>query len=83
MAMASRVEKTSGSLTNQSPLTRAFCAKPPWWVWLSPQPLATTRSPAWKPGCDEAVTVPAKSMPGISGKRWITGARPLIASASL
>ena len=31
----------------------------------------------------EAITVPAKSMPGTSGKRRTTGALPVIASPSL
>ena len=48
-----------------------------------PQPLQTTLSPAFHAGCEDASTVPAKSMPAIIGKRRTTGALPVTARPSL
>src|SRR5665213_1486530 len=61
--MASRALTPAGRATSQSPLTRATSAKAPRCVSPRPQPLRITRSPGFQFGFDDAVTVPAKSMP--------------------
>ena len=81
--MAWRGVKALGNLTSQSPLRRAFCAKPPLWLSPTPQPLSTTLSPALKSGCWLSVTVPDKSMPGVSGNLRTTGLLPVMAKPSL
>ena len=45
--------------------------------------LTVATAAAFQSGCEDWVTVPAKSMPGIIGKRRTTGARPVIARPSL
>ena len=83
MAMHWLADSAAGRAISQSPLTRAFSARPPECDSPTPQPLSSTASPTAQRGSVLAWTVPAKSIPATSGKRRTTGERPLIASASL
>ena len=83
IAMASSSPRPAGSGTSQSDFTRAFCAKPPRCPSPTPKPVSTTLSPGLNSGEEDFSTTPAKSMPGISGKRRAMGALPVMASPSL
>ena len=57
----------AGRCTRASGRTRARVAKPPWRVSPIPSPFRTTASPGEKRPSADSVTVPTRSMPGISG----------------
>ena len=83
IAIACRAVNSAGSGISQSPLSRARWARPPQWVSPTPQPLSTTRSPAFQSAWLLSVTTPARSMPGTIGNLRTTGDLPVMARPSL
>ena len=79
----SRRVRPAGSGTTQSPGTRTTSAKPPSWLSPRPMPFTTTESPGRKRASSDDSTIPAASMPALSGKRFRIFPRPVIARASL
>jgi hypothetical protein len=65
--IACRVLSVEGSLTSQSPFTRARSANPPDQPSPTPHPVRTTRSPGRRASDVDRSTVPAKSIPGMIG----------------
>ena len=78
-AIAWRALSPSGSGMTQSPGTRAYSAKPPWWATPRSWPWTMTASPSPSP----ETTVPARSTPGTSGEICATLPFGETASASL
>ena len=68
---------------SQSPCRRAFAARQPQWLSPTPKPFTSTRSPGLNEAWDDSSTSPAPSMPGTMGNLRMTGALPVMASASL
>ena len=83
MIIVSLKEKVEGFLMSQSPETVTCSASPPEYFSPTPQPFSTTSSPSVHAECFDSITTPEKSMPGVNGKLRTTGARPVIANASL
>ena len=83
MAMACVDVKAEGVATSQLPSRRALPASPPQWLSPTPKPFTRTRSPGLKDAFEDSTTSPAASMPGTMGNFRMTGALPVMASASL
>ena len=83
MAMACVAVKAEGMARSQLPSRRAFAARHPQWLSPTPNPFTSTRSPGLNEAWEDSTTAPAPSMPGTMGNLRITGALPVMASASL